>query len=342
MRWNALSLLGAAVLCAACQDGSDDLVGPPSSPTRNTIPAACAGIAYTRPVYVADAAQLAGALASAQAGDLIVLADGVYRRYAFDITVPGTASSPITLCGSRNAVLRSTSLGAGGMIRLKTSYWRLRGFSVDSSQIGIHVTGGRQNVLDSLSVTRTGLAGIKIHQFSRSNIVRNNYIDDTGLVTPEYGEGIYLGTDSAAWGGQADTSDSTQVLNNRFGPRVRSENVDVKEGTTGGTIAGNQFNGQGMIAAASALPHWVDSWVDVKGNGYVIRDNRGEYTLEFGIDVYSKVAGWGRNNQLLNNTFDLRGANGYGFHILAQPNLVSCSNTVVNAGKGFANVTCTP
>ena len=347
MRWNALSLLGAAVLGAACHD-APDLLGPTSSPALNTLPATCAGSAYNRVVNVATADALEAAFAAAQPGDLIVLADGVYRRWGYNITVSGTASSPITLCGSRNAVVRSTSLGNGGMIRLKASHWRLTGFSVDSAMIGIHVSGGSHNVLDQLSVRHTGYAGIKLNDFSSHNVVRRSEIDDTGLSKAEWGEGIYIGTDQYAWtNGVPDTSIGNQVLENTFGPRVRAENVDVKEGTSGGMISGNTFNGQGMIEAIArprtttdTLPHWVDSWVDVKGNGYVIRDNRGEHTPEFGVDVYSVLPGWGRDNRLENNWLDLRGAPGYGFHILSDPNVVACSNTVVHAGKGFANVMC--
>lgn len=350
MRWNALSLLCVAALGAACQDGPD-LVGPDSSsPALNTLPAACAGIPHARLVNVATADSLAAALTAATPGDLIVMADGVYRRWGYNITASGTANATITLCGSRNALVRSTSLGNGGIIRLKANHWRLTGFSVDSAMIGIHVSRGSHNVLDQLSVRHTGYAGIKINDSSSYNVVRHTEIDDTGLSRAEWGEGIYIGTDQYAWTSSApDTSNGNQVLENTFGPLVRAENVDVKEGTSGGTIAGNTFNGLGMLEARArprtptdTLPHWVDSWVDVKGNGYVIRDNRGEHTPELGIDVYSVLPGWGHNNRLENNWLDLRGAPGYGFHIIpgADNTLVACSNTVVHAGKGFANVLC--
>jgi hypothetical protein len=95
MQWNALALVGFAVLGAACQD-APDVLGPSSSPALNTLPAACAGAAHVRRVNVATADALETALAAAQPGDLIVLADGVYRRWGYNITVPGTASSPIT------------------------------------------------------------------------------------------------------------------------------------------------------------------------------------------------------------------------------------------------------
>ncbi|HEU4455103.1 MAG TPA: right-handed parallel beta-helix repeat-containing protein [Longimicrobium sp.] len=351
MRWNALSLLGIAALGAACQDVPNPL-GPPSSPALSTLPAACAGTAAGRVVNVATADALEAALAAAQPGDLIVLADGIYRRWGYNITASGTASAPITLCGSRSAVLRSTSLGNGGMIRLKANHWRLTGFSVDSAMFGIHVSGGSHNVLEGLSVRHTGYAGIKINDFSNNNVVRRGEIDDTGLGRAEWGEGIYIGTDRNAWPTPhvtPDVSDSNQVLETTFGPLVRAENVDVKEGTTGGTIAGNTFDGRGMIEAlrnprapGDTLPRWVNSWVTAKGNGYVIRDNRGEYTPEYGIRVDSVVGAWGRDNRLENNWLDLRGAPGYGFfaNVGTAGTVVGCGNTVVHAGRGFANVLC--
>lgn len=152
-------------------------MGPPSSPALSTLPAACAGAAYARVVNVATADVLETALAAAKPGDLIVLADGIYRRWGYNITVPGTASSPITLCGSRNATVRSTWLGNGGMIRLKTSHWRLVGFSVDSAMIGVHVSGGSLNVLDQLAVRHIAYAGIKINDFSSNNVVRRSHVD---------------------------------------------------------------------------------------------------------------------------------------------------------------------
>jgi len=44
--------------------------------------------------------------------------------------------------------------------------------------------------------------------------------------------------------------------------------MDIKEGTTGGPISGNTF-GAGMSGS------WADSWIDLKGNGWVIQNNHG-------------------------------------------------------------------
>ncbi|WP_439658850.1 hypothetical protein ACSHWB_41765 [Lentzea sp. HUAS TT2] len=49
-----------------------------------------------------------------------------------------------------------------------------------------------------------------------------------------------------------------------------AESIDVKEGTQKGVICGNTFNGKGI-----AGQHSADSWVDVKGSGYLLENNTG-------------------------------------------------------------------
>ena len=67
----------------------------------------------------------------------------------------------------------------------------------------------------------------------------------------------------------ADRSDRVRVLDNRIGPNVAAEHVDVKEGTFGGVIRGNSLRRH----SASPGENSADSWVDVKGIGYLIEGN---------------------------------------------------------------------
>jgi len=60
-----------------------------------------------------------------------------------------------------------------------------------------------------------------------------------------------------------------------------AEAVDIKEGTTGGTLRKNRFAGAGMTAA--------DSWVDVKGNGWTIAENTGNGGV---VDGFSCTRWW--------------------------------------------------
>src|SRR2546421_3506581 len=71
---------------------------PVPAPSPTVVP----GVART--VNVANAAQLKAALLGAHPGDVVHLADGTYKG-AFYATVSGTSTAPITLTGSRNAVL---------------------------------------------------------------------------------------------------------------------------------------------------------------------------------------------------------------------------------------------
>ena len=64
--------------------------------------------------------------------------------------------------------------------------------------------------------------------------------------------------------GEPDHRDRNQVLRNEIWATT-SESIDIKEGTSGGLIEGNRFDGSGLSGA--------DSWVDVKGNGYTILGN---------------------------------------------------------------------
>jgi hypothetical protein len=125
------------------------------------------------------------------------------------------------------------------------------------------------------------------------------------------------------------------VLRNRIW-NTSAENVDIKEGTTGGLIEGNSLDGSGLTGA--------DSWIDVKGNDYVIRDNAGVDSPEDGYQTHViNDLDWGRDNVFDHNTADVNGR-GFGFYVHdpdESNNTVLCNNEVSDAGSGFANVDCT-
>src|SRR6185503_17318769 len=97
---------------------------------------------------------------------------------------------------------------------------------------------------------------------------------------------------------------------------------DIKEGTTGGKIIGNVFDGSAQSG------HFNNSWVDVKGNGYLIQGNTGRKTLEDGFQTHEVVKGWGTGNTFTGNTAQLDGGKGVGIKLTSQGNKVSCDNKV--------------
>jgi len=78
-----------------------------------------------------------------------------------------------------------------------------------------------------------------------------------------------------------DHADRNKILNNRIGPNVAAESIDIKEGTCCGTISGNHFDGTGMKGENSG-----DSWIDLKGDKYTIENNEGVNSLTDGIQVH--------------------------------------------------------
>jgi hypothetical protein len=167
------------------------------------------------------------------------------------------------------------------------------------------------------------------------------------LQTPDYGEGIYIGSAKSNWptytNGNPDLCDSNKVINNKIGPYVTAECIDIKEGTTGGLIKGNYFDATGITGANSA-----DSWIDVKGNYYLLEGNNGfnpaGSVLVDGYQVNVAVSGWGSYNEFKNNNCVVN-APGYGFNIrlsssngTAVGNKVYITNTVTGAAKGISNV----
>jgi hypothetical protein len=311
----------------------------PSAPSAPPL-ASCSEAGALRQVAVGNASQLAGALRNALPGDRIVLADGTYRGY-FSTQASGTEAHPVRLCGSATTVIDGGSVFGGVGLLLEASHWVVEGLRVTNAQFGVVVRRGHHNVLRGLEVHGIGYAGVHFGWNSTYNSLENSRVHDTGRDVAEYGEGVYLGSFNGHWcqrtSCQPDRSDYNRVVGNTIGPDVRSEAIDIKEGTTGGVITHNTFLGAGMVASQT----WVDSWVEVKGNGYLISDNRGDTALRDGFQVFRQIEGWGNGNVFRNNVADVQ-ASGYGFRVGAGTtgNRIECVNSVRNAASGFANVAC--
>jgi hypothetical protein len=129
------------------------------------------------------------------------------------------------------------------------------------------------------------------------------------------------------------------VVGNVIGPYVTAEHVQAMEGTTGGVIRGNRFEGAGMGAPGVSV---VNSWVAVMGNGWLVEDNVGVGSLRNGFEVWVELEGWGGGNTFRRNQADVR-AGGYGFWVSAGAagTVINCDNVVRNAAAGYANLPCT-
>ncbi|MFI6095825.1 right-handed parallel beta-helix repeat-containing protein [Lentzea sp. NPDC051213] len=322
----------------------------------------------TIPVSTAD--QLKTALGNANPGDTIQLAPGTYRG-SFSTQKAGTASNPITLTGPPSAVLINDGPSgtaptcpvptAGwdpgyGLWLYNAPYWNISGITVAESKKGIILDNSHHVTIDGVTVRRTDEEGVHFRRSSADGVIKNSTITDAGVVTKDYGEGVYLGSANSNWkchgnSGGVDRSDRVQVLGNKIGPNVSAEHIDVKEGTQGGVIRGNTFNGTGISGANSA-----DSWIDVKGTGYLIEGNTGTFaspgTFKNGYETHNPSTtpsfANGCGNVWRDNRSDLGTVGEYAVYVVStskckdNPNVVHASNTVSRAKKGLTNVPVTP
>lgn len=287
-------------------------------------------------VPVATSEQLSAALDSAKPGDVIGLADGTYTGN-FTTKASGTAENRIFLCGSRNAVLDAGDTGTGYVFHLDgASYWVLSGFTAQNGQKGIVADSSNGSVIEHLTVTNIGDEGIHLRKNSSSNLVIGNTVSHTGSNSEKFGEGIYVGTAVSNWCTYsdclADESNYNIIAGNNIS-NTTAENIDIKEGTVGGVIKNNRFDGTGMTAATA--------WINVKGNAWTIEANEGHHSPQDGYQTHNILDQWGDHNLFSRNTGSVDGA-GYAFALRpAMNNAVACSNTVGGAGSGLSNIPCT-
>ncbi|MET0146525.1 MAG: right-handed parallel beta-helix repeat-containing protein [Ilumatobacteraceae bacterium] len=291
----------------------------------------------TATTTVADADGLAAALAAASPGDVIELAAGRYDGN-FVASAEASDDSPIFLCGSADAVLAGEGPKESGyVLHLDgAASWRVVGITVRDGRKGVMVDGGVGNVLQDLTVTSIGDEAIHLRAASTDNAVLDNQISDTGRRREKFGEGVYVGTAQSNWctvsDCEPDRSDRNVVEGNVI-TDTTSEAIDIKEGTVDGVVLGNSFDGSAATAA--------DSWVDVKGNGWIVAANTGVAAPEHGIQVHEIIKGWGSGNAFVGNTLAVD-ADGFGFdlHGPEGSNLVACDNDVTGAAEGISNEPC--
>lgn len=208
------------------------------------------------------------------------------------------------------------------------------------AQKGVVLDRSSEVVMDGLDVGGSGMEAIHFRTGSSDNRLTNSLVHDTGRVEPGFGEGVYVGSAASNWStygdGGPDRSDRNAIVGNRIW-RTTAESIDVKEGTTGGVISDNSFDGAGLSGA-----HFADSWLDLKGNGYRVAGNIGVGTLLDGFQTHVQLPGWGRENVFTGNRLTVD-APGYGINV-DEPadtgNVVACDNTASGAGRGLSNLPC--
>lgn len=284
-------------------------------------------------VAVSTSAQLKSALASATAGQTIALAPGTYTG-KFEAAASGTPGKPITLTGASAAVLTTGKIGSGYALHITGDYWAVRGLSVATAAKGIVLDGSAHSTISGVDVGNIGQEGVHFRAGSSDGLLENSSVHDTGRVDAKYGEGVYIGSAKSNWTSSTpDRSDRVTVRGNRISA-TPGEGVDVKEGTTGGSITGNVFANAGYSGANSA-----DSWIDLKGNGYTVSGNSGAGTLLDAVQVHEVFGGWGRDNRVSGTTV---GGGVPGVEVWVQSSGLGTSVACKSSGAagGLSNLPC--
>lgn len=289
----AACMLSAVMLCLSAQLSAD--------------------AAETRQVLVTDTAELLAALADAQAGDEIILREGIYQNdkwvgiwAAFYSEGEGTARQPIIL-RSEDAAHPATICGVSQenkvALYIAGDYWQIRDLKICEASKGIFLRNSDYSVISSCEVCNTGDEGIHIIDNSSYCLIENCYVHDNGTVRPGFGEAIYIGSAKGNTDYGFDCHYNT-VRGCRLGPNTAAEHVDIKEYTVGNIVEDCIFNGTGISGE-----NYANSFVANKGNNGIVRRNvgyrNGNEQILYGFSLSVQIDGWGQNNKFYENTLYL-------------------------------------
>ncbi|CAM9550784.1 unnamed protein product [Choristocarpus tenellus] len=291
-----------------------------------------------------------------RAGDVVELGNGVYTGGIKSWT-SGTENNPITVTGSRDAVISGTNPDDDRVITIKHSYFHLRGFTVDGKMGSgdslefyadkcIYVHGQEKPktinykgheflstinglVLSNLSIKNCQGECVRIRYFVTHSDIQDNDVLNCGvddfIFNPgqgKNGEGIYIGTSSNQWadGKNPDSrpdGSSFNLIRNNIILTNGNECVEVKEGTEHNIIEGNTCGGQ--LDADSGC-------FGSRGDLNVFRFNKASECDGVGVRVGGHLE-YGINNKVYENSFTKMGAGLV--KIMAEPQAEICGNLFV-------------
>ncbi|KAA3614654.1 MAG: T9SS C-terminal target domain-containing protein [Calditrichaeota bacterium] len=273
-------------------------------------------------IRCSTAVQIQDAMKTAQPGDKIVIDPGVYvgststsgnSQAHFFGGNSGTAENPIYILGanlSNKPVLKGESISSKYILYITGDYWNVQGLVLREGKKGIMLDHSNHTEIFNTEVDSIGEEAIHIRDGSSYNLISNCTITETGLYTPDFGEGVYFGSDVGKWDDFVKESDYNIVEYSMIGPNVRAESVDIKEGSTGNVVRNCVFYGEGITGA-----NYSDSFIDAKGNYSIIRDNiayrSNNPIITDAFQVHQRAIGWGLDNAFIGNEVYLDDANAY-------------------------------
>ena len=265
--------------------------------------------------------QLKAAMADAQPGDDIVIAAGVYYSTSkvkdgigkfnyFSGLADGTAQNPITLRGasSTNLPILRPAVGSdyiSPVMGITGDYWIIKDLEMTNGQRGLILDTANYCQIINLNINNIGQEGLHFRSNSSNNTAKNCKISNCGMDAPDYGEGIYIGSDKGSHADYAPSCNYNTIDSCILGPNIKAECIDVKEGTQNTVIKNCTFDATGISGANSA-----DAFIDLKGGYTYVYNNtfnaNGAPILASCIDFQQRTGtNSGYRNAIFNNTFNL-------------------------------------
>ncbi len=263
----------------------------------------------TNQIRVTNTEEFKTALAQAKAGDEILLAAGEYvysgatpKGYMFTSAADGTAENPIIIRSENPdhpAILSGSSTASNITLAIQGDWWEIRDLKVTNAQKGIVLDNSNHTKIIGCEVYQIGSEGIHFRDNSSYCLAEACLVHDTGVVSPGYGEALYVGSAKSTTGYGYECHYNT-IRNCKLGPNVAAEHVDIKEYTIGTIVEGCTFDGTGMSGENSAK-----SFINAKGNDCIIRNNigyrNGCTAIQRAFEQNQVVEGWGQNASVYGN-----------------------------------------
>ncbi len=263
----------------------------------------------TNIVRVTNTDELKAALADVEPNDEIILASGDYiysgstsKGYMFKGEADGTESEPIVLRSENPenpAVISGINVSENYALSVTGDWWVIRDLKITNASKGIILDNSNHTKLINCEVYNIGSEGIHFRDNSSYCLAENCFIHDTGLVSPAYGEGIYIGS-SKSTSGYGYKCDYNTIRGCSIGPNVAAEHIDIKEYTTGTIVENCIFDGIGMSGE-----NYADSFVDIQGNDCILRYctgyRNGCSEINYAFSMNKIVDGWGQNAYIYGN-----------------------------------------
>lgn len=285
------------------------------------------------------------ALSFAAAGDTVTLADGVYDQTVSSVK-DGSSEAPITIMGSRKAVVRGTD-DFGRIVEVRHSYITLQGFTIDGKHgqgdsqddyrdkllyvIGQKAKQGVEGLkVDRMLIQNAGGECVRLRYFARNNEISNSEVRNCGVHDFKFdggaknGEGIYIGTaPEQRADGKNPTDDPDvsmgNVVRNNVIETYGNECVDVKEAATANVIEYNTCRHQQDPESAG---------YDARGSGNIFRYNTASDNVGAGFRLGGDEEQDGINNEVYDNV--ITNNRGGAVKVMRQPQGRICGNKLEN------------